>query len=247
MKKVAFFVEGPTEAFFIRSLLTELVTQQRIRFVECDLKGGSEGNPRVISILAEDILNPQQQYQINIYTCNADNHVNQDVIENLPTLQREGFTRVIALKDLRGDYKGIDGMMHAHVPTDYPQQKSIQSLIFRNSPILVTSIIAVMEIETWFLSETTHYERINSKLTQALITANRSSLGADPFVDDMEQVLKPAELLNDIYQLVRVNYSKKKSVRERTISKLDMAEIYFQLPDKLASLKELTQAIDSFL
>ena len=138
-------------------------------------------------------------------------------------------------------------MMHAHVPTDYPQQKSIQSLIFRNSPILVTSIIAVMEIETWFLSETTHYERINSKLTQALITANRSSLGADPFVDDMEQVLKPAELLNDIYQLVRLNYSKKKSVRERTISKLDMAEIYFQLPDKLASLKELTQAIDSFL
>ena len=63
----------------------------------------------------------------------------------------------------------------------------------------------------------------------------------------MEQVLKPAELLNDIYQLVRLNYSKKKSVRERTISKLDMAEIYFQLPDKLASLKELTQAIDSFL
>ena len=36
MKKVAFFVEGPTEAFFIRSFLPELVTQHRIRFVECD-------------------------------------------------------------------------------------------------------------------------------------------------------------------------------------------------------------------
>lgn len=247
MKKIAFFVEGPTEAFFIKRLLTELVTQQRIRFIEYDLKGGSEGNPRVINILAEDVSNPQQQYQINIYTCNADNHVNQDVLENLTTLQREGFTQVIALKDLRGDYPGIDGLQYAHIPADYPQQKALQNLIFRGSSIPVTSIIAVMEIETWFLSETTHYERISPKLTQALITSNQASLGANPFIDDMEQVLEPAELLNDIYQLVKQNYSKKKSVRERTINKLDMAEIYFQLPDKLASLKELTQAIDSFL
>lgn len=104
-----------------------------------------------------------------------------------------------------------------------------------------------MEIETWFLSEITHYERISPKLTQTIITTNQASLEANPFTDDMEQVLQPAELLNDIYQLVKLNYSKKKNIRERTINKLDMAEIYFQLPEKLASLEELTQAIDSFL
>lgn len=247
MKKIAFFVEGPTETFFIKRLLTELVTQQRICFVEYDLKGGSEGNPRVINIIAEDVLSSRQQYQINIYTCNADNHVNQDVRENLSTLQREGFTQVIALKDLRGNYKGVDGIPHAFVPADYPQQKAIQNFIFRGSHIPVTSIIAVMEIETWFLSEITHYERISPKLTQTIITTNQASLEANPFTDDMEQVLQPAELLNDIYQLVKLNYSKKKNIRERTINKLDMAEIYFQLPEKLASLEELTQAIDSFL
>lgn len=247
MKKIAFFVEGPTEAFFIRRLLVELVTQQRIRFIEYDLKGGSEGNPRVINILAEDGLNPQQQYQINIYICNADNHVNQDVRDNLTTLQREGFTQVIALKDLRGDYKGVDGLQHSHVPSDYSQQKAIQNFIFQNSSIPVASIIAVMEIETWFLSETTHYERINPRLTQAFITSNRSSLVANPFADDMEQVLEPAELLDSIYQLVGLNYSKKKNVRERTINQLDMAEIYLQLPNKFAPLKELIQTIDTFL
>lgn len=247
MKKIAFFVEGPTEAFFIKRLLAELVTQQRIRFIEYDLKGGSFGNPRVINILAEDVKNPWQKYQINIYTCNADNRVNQDVRENLSTLQREGFTQVIALKDLRGDYEGIDGLQHSYVPSDYKNQKNIHNLIFQNSPIPVTSIIAVMEIETWFLSETTHYERINPKLTQALITSNQKKIGVNPFVDDMEQVLEPAELLNDIYQLVKLNYSKKKAVRERTINKLDMAEIYFHLPCKIASLKELTRVIDSFL
>lgn len=247
MKKIAFFVEGPTEAFFIRRLLSELVTQQKIRFIEYDLKGGSIGNPRVIYIMAEDTLTPQQQYQINIYICNADNHVNQDVRDNLSTLQREGFTQVIALNDLRGDYKGVDGLQHAHIPSDYAQQKALQEFIFQSSLIPVTSIIAVMEIETWFLSETTHYERINPKLTQAFITSNQSSLAANPYTDDMQQVLEPAELLDSIYRLARLNYSKKKGVRERTINQLDMAEIYFQLPDKIVSLKELTQAIDSFL
>lgn len=241
MKKLAIYVEGPTESFFVKRLFEELVNRNKIHIKECSSTGGAKG-PRVLTVLAEDAINAAQEYFINIHCSNADNRVNQDVKDNIATLCAQGYSLVIALKDLRGDYGG-----KRMKPQDAPLFKILNQLAFSGSPISVKSVIAIMEIESWFLSETSHFERIDPILTQAFITSNSTTLSADPYKDDVEQVEEPTELLREIYRLAGKTYCKDKSHRERTIKALDMAEIYLNLPYKVKSLKEFVDTINSFL
>jgi hypothetical protein len=60
----------------------------------------------------------------------------------------------------------------------------------RTSLIPVDFVLAVMEIEAWFLAETTHYARIDPAITMAAI---KSTLGFDPENDDLQRRPSPAE------------------------------------------------------
>jgi hypothetical protein len=104
-----------------------------------------------------------------------------------------------------------------------------------------------MEIETWFLSETNHYPLIDQNLNQTLIASNQSSLGFNPFTDDLTLRVQPAEDLRKIYRLVRKTYNKKKNVRIRTINALDYSNIYFNLRNNILKIDDLISSIDDFL
>jgi hypothetical protein len=99
-----------------------------------------------------------------------------------------------------------------------------------------------MEIEAWFLSETTHFHRIHSSITVAAIIKN---IGFDPENDDMEKRSNPAEDLNNCYQIGRRTYSKRQA--QVTINALDYSLIYLEHPARNRYLKQLIAAIDAFL
>jgi len=101
-----------------------------------------------------------------------------------------------------------------------------------------------MEIETWFLAEHTHFERIDNRLTAEHI---KSNVGFDPSIEDMEQRDHPSDDMDMIYRLVGEAYSKKKDTVQKTISALAFERIYFELPQRYNSLKQLVTCIDNFL
>lgn len=112
-------------------------------------------------------------------------------------------------------------------------------------PANTAIVVAVNEIESWFLSECNHFTCVDAILTNSFIV---SRVGFDPCIDDMTLRSHPAQDLHDIYQLVGKAYkNKKKDTVERTIECLDYANIYIKLASKITKLNDLVSIINIFL
>lgn len=109
-------------------------------------------------------------------------------------------------------------------------------------PIPIDFVISVLEIEAWFIAEFSHFEKIDSRLTAKFI---KEKLGIDITSLISEDIIQPAKMLNTIYQLVGKGYSKRAKQIQNTVEKLDYAEIYFSMPNRIESLNELVTFINT--
>lgn len=238
MKKIAFFVEGPTEGDFIIKLLKEYTNEKC--FVKTFIGQGGKKTPRVF-IYKYSNIEKNKEYEVHIFISTADNRVNSDVRDHIDSLRIAGFSNIVALKDLRGDKQ-------PNVPrtlADLPIVEHIEKLMFSSANPPVSSVIAVMEIETWFIAETNHYVSIDSGLNRSLIESNAAIIGANPYTDDLTQVAMPAEMLDKIYQLRGKHYGKSETTRKKTIDSLDYANLYVNVPSRLVKLQEFFNILDS--
>jgi len=243
MKKIAIFAEGPTEAEFLTRLIRGLIVNKKLAITTTSMQGGRDAShPRIQTIIANDPILPSTEYMVNIYISSTDNRVNSDVIDNIQTLSSSGFSLVLALKDLRGEtFSGIPRTL-----ADLPKVEVAENRLFSSTPIQVVSVIAVMEIETWFIGETNHYVNICSSLTKPFIQSKAAIVGVDPYTDKLENIIMPAETLDKIYALIGLEYKKSKEDRQRTINALDMTNLYVTLPDRIIKLKQLVLTLDNF-
>ena len=101
-----------------------------------------------------------------------------------------------------------------------------------------------MEIETWFISEYTHFQKLHASLTPDYI---KTKLGIDPRNDDIQLRPHPAEDLDNIYRLIGRSYSKNKDQVQEIVELLDYERLYFELPNRIPDLKVLVDTIDKFL
>ena len=101
-----------------------------------------------------------------------------------------------------------------------------------------------MEIETWFLAELTHYNKLHTDLTLNLIASNVKDL--EKIVDYEKEVSHPSDLLNRIYNLVGFAYRKKANQIQRTVNRLGYTEMYVDLRNRLDSLNEFITYLDDF-
>jgi hypothetical protein len=234
MKKIAFFVEGQTEQVFINQLLREIATQKDIAITLYKLEGGSSV-PKRETIVPQSYTNPiNPKYEALIYDCGNDEKVKSDILENMPNLATRGYSEILGIRDL-------------FPITDLARLERGLQFVPRNLlplPIPYTIIVAVNEIEAWFLAECNHFQCIDPLLTHELIL---KKVGFDPCTDDMTLLTQPAEDLKTIYQLVGKTYNKKKNNIERTVSCLDYANLYLNLSQKITKLKMLIAKIDAFL
>jgi len=239
MKKIAIFVEGETELDFVSKLLKEVIGQRNISIDSYKCSG--DRRSRQDTLLASSPITGKKYYAL-IYVSSADNQVNHDIKRKLPTLQAQNFNQIIGLKDLRGERNGRE-MSLADLP-----RLELASRVIENycSPLLTHIVIAVMEIETWFLAETNHYVCIDKRLTKTKVLSKIDNLGFNPYSDDLTLRPKPAEDLKNLYQIVGKSYTKRSKRRERTINCLDYANVYFELKNQVIKLKELITEIDRF-
>lgn len=233
MKKLAIFVEGQTEQVFIQKLVEEIAGKNNLTIQLDKLLGGASA-PRIT--INEIVIKNQQEetkYYVLIRDSSTDSRVVSDVRDTIDNLMLEGFERVIGLRDL--------------YPIDIDELKDVQessNMVIPHDKIPANIVIAVREIETWFLAETNHYPRISTNLNEVLIA---KILGFDINSSDFESFEHPSETLNSIYKLVGFAYRKSKRHVDRTVNSLDYENIYFELKNSLGSLNELISYIDDFL
>ncbi len=90
----------------------------------------------------------------------------------------------------------------------------------------------------------THFERISHSLTHSAVC---DTLGYDPSAYDVQEIVCPTEDIRRAYALANRGYTKSRVNVERTVSSLDTALVYLDLPRRIPDLATLVGSIDRFL
>jgi hypothetical protein len=244
MKKIAFYVEGQTEQFFINKLLIEIAGQKNIEIELQQFQG--VGKPTK-SIYPKTTAKPQNpQHFALIFDCMGDGGVKPRILQDAVSLFNQGYSEVVGLIDLypRTDLAKFENelsngtLRNGHrITQPLPNDTSI--------------VIAVREIEDWFLAEFNHYTCIDTSLV--LDETQITSLGFNPCIDDLTlRGGSAASDLHSIYKLVGKAYldsqgNKPKNRVERTVECLDYANLYLEISCKVSKLNELVSKINNFL
>lgn len=242
MKKIAIFVEGETEYDFIKRLLHEVIGEENISIIANKMFGGNKNSEilRVSSPHYEAIYD-NVNFQASIFISGNTDNVTSDIREQKDRLILQGFSKIIGLRDIRGDKNG-----QKLTPNDLPRIEQLHRFVERVClPIPTQIITAVMEIETWFLAETNHYDKIDDRLTKDFVLSKIADLGFNPYSDNLTLRLEPTEDLQNLYRLVKKVYSKKQTVRNKTINYLDYNNLRNNI--EIEPIKQLFKSIDDFL
>lgn len=228
MNRLAIFTEGETEQLFAEWLVREMVSVANLKIELRRARGGksTRRRTRIVEAVADD---PSVKYYVLIVDCGGDGGVKSRILEEYQRLADHGYKAIIGLRDAprqRADIPRLRQGLQQGVPP---------------APVPVDFVLAIMEIEAWFLAEYTHFQRVNERLTPALIQVN---LGFDPCNDNMQLRDRPAQDLNNAYQLVGERYQKGRAA-QRTIYLLDCARVALELTDP--DITRFIELLDRFL
>ncbi len=231
MKRLAIFVEGQTEQLFVRRLLCEIAGEKNVSITELKSRMSKKGN-RSFTVINATSDSPSAKYYVLIYDSGSDSQVKSDIVDNYDNLSRSAYEKIIGLRDVYPvNISDIDRL-----------ERGLRYGV-KTKPIPVNIILAVMEIEAWFLGETTHFTKIHSALTLDRITR---LLNFDPTQHDVESRACPSDDLHNIYQLEGLAYTKKRSNCLRTVNALDCNVMYLGLSQTIKSMGSFIKEIDAF-
>lgn len=232
MNRMAIFVEGQTEQEFIERLILMVAGEKNVRVEKRKVTGGSTTRRRM-RLLEGVAPDRGQQYYVLIVDCGGDGAVKSRIVEEYDNLSRAGYKAVIGIRDV-----------YPLALADITALKRGLTYRVKTVPIGVQFVLAIMEIEAWFLAEHTHLPHVDPRLTAALVAAN---LGFDPSCDDMQLLPQPAATMNQVYALVGKSYSKSRAAIQKTVKLLDYARVYVELPIRYPPLNELVSGLNAFL
>ena len=234
MRRLAIFVEGYTELLFVDRLIQEIAEKSKIAIQHRKIRGGGKksGLSKRIVELQTPVTSSQQSLYFLIVDCGGESLVAQRIREEHESLTSSGYEKILGLRDVFPTFS------HADIP------KLKQGLRYgvKTSLTPVQFILSVMELEAWFLAEHNHFLQIDPMLTAEMI---RSHLGFDPAADDMTTRLTPARDLVSAYNIASKIYTKGDA--KITVDKLDYEHLYTVLRERIPELRELLDAIDSFI
>ncbi len=229
MNKLAVFVEGYTEMVFVEKLIEEIAGRNKVQIEKRRISGGSN-IPRRMKLIQAAQPDSGHEYYVMIVDCGGDRQVKSRIVEEHENLTKANYVGIVGLRDVRPDF----------TRADLPKLEA--GLRIRTSLCPVDFVLAVMEIEAWFLAEASHFPRIDPALTAQAIHA---ALGFDPHLDDMELREKPADDLDQCYALAGQQY--RKGNAPTTVAVLDFAAVYLALRAKFNSLDRLVSHLETFL
>lgn len=231
MKKLAVFVEGHTEVLLMQRLIEEIAGANKVRIEHREIRGGNKAR-RSMALITAAKPDTGQNYFVMIFDCGGDDPVKTRILEEHQNLTINAYTKIIGIRDVRPKY----------TYADIPKLEAGLNKYVKTALIPVIFILAVMEIEAWFLSEHNHFPLIHPSITVSAIKAN---LGFNPEQDDMTQRPTPTDDLIACYGIGGMTYEKNKA--ETTVAVLDYPFFYLELPKKIGYLNRLIDGLDEFL
>ncbi len=143
--------------------------------------------------------------------CNCDNQVKTQIRDNYASLVDAGYSSIIGLRDVYP----LDA-------TDVPDLEAALYLGLPQGGIPIYIHLAVMELESWFIAENSHFSRISPILTLPYMAQNGFDLNQVP----PQQWAPAATVLDDIYMLAGYRYKKKENHVKRTIAAMSMPLVF---------------------
>lgn len=232
-KRIAFFVEGQTEQIFLNRLVKEILGSNQTNVIQKQYRGGV--NVPKVEIMRDLSLSRKPLYEVLISDCGADNKVKSEMMDNIVNLKKAGYQMIVGLRDLYP------------LPVE-DLEKLEKGLKFlpnwlRKEADCFDIVIAVHEIEAWFLAETSHLKKVDKRLASGRFI--RQCLGYDPYVDDPQEREHPAKDLDDIYKLVGKSYSKRYWQVTKLVNRLDYNRVRNYLRYDIKPLDQIIAVIES--
>lgn len=221
MKKVAIFVEGMTEQKFVIKLLTEWFNSLGIQVQQAKRLSHT--------ISMQTVITPTSTLDafVLVVDCSGDEQVMTQMREQYQTLINANYTALFGLRD-------VYPKTHAEVSRlRFGLQRSLPQ-----GPLIAQIHLAEMEVEAWFIAESSHFARIHPKLTLKRIAKGGFALDVP-----CESWPNPAQTLHQIYQLEGLAYKKRTRQVERTIAALSLTEIAISVLPAVPAFREFVDAI----
>ena len=232
-KKIACFVEGKTEQIFVERLFKEIAGYKKIHIDTYQFQGGKANRisqPLKLSTIKD------APFFVLLYDSGNDAHVVSDIRKQHQSLIKNGYEKILGVRDL--------------YPIPLEKKEEIETGIrgflkpLQKTGVPISVILAVMEIEAWFLAEWNYLAKIDNRLTCDFIL---QKCGLDLRIIDTEKRPHPSQDLKDIYRLVSKKYDKNKKSSQEIINNLDYDFLYVHLVNSVKQLKKFIDEIDSFL
>jgi hypothetical protein len=233
MEKMAIFVEGQTEQIFVKKLVEQIAGAHNVHIDSVQGFGGSAAYARHFIAIDASRPDPSKKYYVLITDCMNDSRVLSDIRDNYSNLTGQGFREIVGIRDV-----------FPQSSTDIPTIRNDFVTLVPTVPIQPLLILAIMEIESWFIGEHTHFSRRHHTLTLAAVSAK---IGYDPSTHDVQMISHPFSDLCSAYSIAGIGYTKKRNQVERIVSYLDYPSIYLELGVRIPDLKNLVGCIDRFL
>lgn len=232
LKKLAIFIEGYTELLFMDRLISEIGGEHKVIIEQRQIQGGGKSGlvPRTMTTIKAAKTGSDQRYLVLLLDCGGDLQVKTRILEEHANLTRDGYTKIIGIRDVRPKFSY----------SDVPQLEAGLRKYIKTSLIPVEFILSIMEIEAWFLAEFNHFPKIDPLIT---VEAIKNNLGFDPEHDDISLRPEPRADMEAAYAIGGKSYTKGTNA---TINALDYPYLYVSLPHKIPYLKRLGDCIDDF-
>ncbi|MBK5722457.1 DUF4276 family protein, partial [Dysgonomonas sp. Marseille-P4677] len=204
-----------------------------INIIQKQFRGGV--NIPKVEIVKNLSFSRNPKYEVLIFDCGSDNRVKSEILYNIENLRKNGYEMIVGLRDLYP--MPIDDLEKLEKGLRFLPNK------LKDEAQYFDIVIAIHEIEAWFLAETNHLKKIDKRLTGKFI---KDKLGFDPYTIDAQSRVHPAKDLDDIYRLVGRSYTKRYNTTTRIVNKLDFNSIRFNLRYEIRPLDRLLKIIEKF-
>jgi len=223
--KLAVFVEGQTELIFLRRLIEEIGGTNNLTFREERWHAKS-----FITLSTEPAAG--QPFFVLIVDCCSDHAVLSAILDRHASLTAANYDLILGVRDLYPSSHADLPVLIADIATYLPAG---------GTPIEI--VVAVAEIEAWFMQENLHFPKIDPSINRASVLA---TLHYDIDVDHAETLPHPAASLDQAYRIGSKRYTKSKARVSRTVKWLDYEHLYLDRRPMLQSFDSFVTHLESF-
>ena len=227
MRKVAVFVEGLTEQELVVELVSAVVGTRGANVVL-----GRQWKGKVV--VQPSAIDAALDFLVLIVDCSNDEQVMTQIREQYPSLVASGYTAIIGLRD-------VYPFTHA----DIPAIQAGMSQRLPNGAVIPEMHLAIMEVEAWFLAESTHFSRVHQSLSVPFIVTS----GIDVVATNGDAWGHPAGVLHSIYRLAGMSYMNPKGQKskrrvQRTLRALSFDELYVTVRGAVPSFDAFVKSLE---